>query len=183
MHKYAMILMLAIGCGDGGGGGSTTTGGGTTGGGTTGRQVSFSCCINGSYFDCPSQAALDKCIPPNFMGAPDPSQCTRNSGKDNTCGQGTTGTNGGTTGSAGGCSNATVWNVCSIDADCNDSLLHCTNGKCYSNAGGSPCNIDADCGNVDHCTNGCCYADQSGSPCNIDGDCGPASSCVNGVCN
>jgi hypothetical protein len=186
MHKCAMILALMMGC-DGGGGGGSTTGGGTTGsGGTTGRQVSYSCCINGSFYDCPSQAALDKCIPPNFMGTPDPSSCSRNAGKDNTCGSGgTTGSGGGTTtgGSAGGCSHATSWGVCTIDADCHDSQLHCTNGQCYSNIFGSPCTIDADCGSDTHCTNGCCYTNMSGNPCTIDADCGSLSSCVNGVCN
>jgi hypothetical protein len=201
MHKYGMVLALAIfGCGDGSGGtngGNTTSGttgnttSGTTGNttsGTTGRMVSYNCCINGSYYDCPSQAALDKCIPPNFTGTPDPSSCTRNSSKDGTCGSstngGTTGnTNGGTTGGPQGCSGATSWGPCVIDSDCNGSLLHCTSGQCYSNIFGSPCTIDSDCGTNSHCTSGCCYTDMRGNPCTIDSDCGIASSCVNGTCN
>ena len=41
----------------------------------------YHCCINGAYYQCPDQAAFDKCgkVPP------DPSSCTRNSSKDNTC--------------------------------------------------------------------------------------------------
>jgi hypothetical protein len=196
-----MLLALAtvIGGCDGGttGGGTTgggTTGGGTTGagttGGTTGSSLTIYCCLNGSYYDCPSQAALDKCIPPNFMGTPDPSACSRNVSKDGKCNSGTngattgatTGSTGGTTGSSGGCGGAISLGSCTIDSDCFGSLEHCTNGKCYSNAGGSPCTIDRDCGSLDHCTSGCCYANAIGSPCTIDADCG-ISSCVNGTCN
>jgi hypothetical protein len=191
MLKYGVLLAIALGgCGDGGGG-TTTTGGSSTGGnttsasgGSTGRSVSFNCCLNGQYFDCPSQAALDKCVPPDFMGTPDPSQCTRNTNKDGTCSQGTSGgTSGGTTGSAGGCSNAHVWNSCTVDSDCHSTLLHCTSGNCYSNIFGSPCTVDSDCGNSAHCTSGCCYTNQRGNPCTVDSDCGAASSCVNGKCN
>jgi hypothetical protein len=189
MHKFGILLAFAmmVGCGDGGGqttGQTGSNGGGTTGGGTTGgSSLTIYCCLNGAYYDCPSQAALDKCIPPNFMSAPDPSACTRNAGKDGTCrsGGGSTTTGGG--GGGGGCSGASSWGACSIDADCHSSQLHCTSGHCYSNIFGSPCNIDADCGSDTHCTSGCCYTNMSGNPCDIDADCGSSSSCVSGKCN
>jgi hypothetical protein len=160
----------------------------TPGGGGT-------CCLNQVFYVCSSATAFQKCAGFDvgacygacaatdtacFMSCDmkaqasghDPSQCTHDPSRDGTC----------STPPAGGCHNPS-WNVCQIDADCNDTNQHCTNGKCYSNQSGSPCQIDADCGSGSHCTNGCCWDNRTGSPCQIDGDCGSGSSCVNGKCN
>jgi hypothetical protein len=195
----SVLVLAAVGCGapptgggggggSGGAGGSSGTGGsgGSGGGGGGTRSASYSCCLNGAFYACPSQAALDRCIPPNFQGTPDPSECMRDTTQDGSChtgggGSGGSGGGGGGGGSSGGC-HAASFDACVVDSDCHSSLQHCTSGQCYSNQPGSPCNVDSDCG-LGHCTSGCCYQDSRGEPCNVDSDCGPASSCVNGTCN
>jgi hypothetical protein len=64
--------------------------GGGQSGGTTGGSFSGSCCVNGAFYSCPSQSAVDQCTPLDSDGYPtgksDPSQCSRDASKDNTCG-------------------------------------------------------------------------------------------------
>jgi hypothetical protein len=73
MFRTTMIFVFlafsaaAIACGGGGSGGSNGSGD-STGAGTT---QSFQCCLNGDYYDCPSQGTVDACF-----NASDPSGCT-----------------------------------------------------------------------------------------------------------
>ena len=41
---------------------------------------SFTCCLNGEFYQCPSQDAVSKCTL-----ADGPGECSRDSSKDNTC--------------------------------------------------------------------------------------------------
>lgn len=58
--------LLAAGCG-----GSDTN--------TNTSSSSFTCCINGSFYECSSSAAVQQCVEGNQSG------CTRDSSRDNTC--------------------------------------------------------------------------------------------------
>jgi hypothetical protein len=77
MFRFAMTFVLfaatvaAIGCG--GGGNGSSSGNGTSGGNGTssGQTQSFQCCLNGTYYDCSSEAASNACFQ-----ASDPSGCS-----------------------------------------------------------------------------------------------------------
>ena len=58
------------------GGSGSPTSGGSTGSGTE----EYSCCLNGSFFDCPSEDALLQCG--NDF---DPSECNRVESRDDEC--------------------------------------------------------------------------------------------------
>jgi hypothetical protein len=168
-------------------------------GGTHKNGNGGTCCLNGAFYNCTSQAAYGQCAGFDIdacMGAcspsdpacaqgcmeklstakHDPSACQRDPSKDGTC---SISNNSGP--SPSGCSSDIGLGSCSIDQDC-PTGEHCTNGKCYDNAAGSLCTIDPDCGSGNHCTNGCCESNTSGSHCTIDGDCGSGNHCTNGSC-
>lgn len=67
------------------------------GGGSSSEQT---CCLNGQFFECPSAAAVAKCVPPEFVRCisdtmdmmtcadeypPDPSDCDRTPARDQEC--------------------------------------------------------------------------------------------------
>lgn len=73
---------------------------GAAGGGGGGGGSSQTCCLNGQFFECPSAAAVAKCVPPRFVQCisetmdvftcsekypPDPSDCNRTPARDNEC--------------------------------------------------------------------------------------------------
>jgi hypothetical protein len=64
MFRFAISFIFvaaaaaAIGCGGGGGGNGTTSGQGTS----SGQMQSFQCCINGTYYNCSSDAASSACF-------------------------------------------------------------------------------------------------------------------------
>jgi hypothetical protein len=53
------VALFAVGCG--GDGGSSSGGGG-------GSSQSFECCINGTYYSCPSETAVNACFNNNDPG-------------------------------------------------------------------------------------------------------------------
>lgn len=75
MRSVLTFLVVAgLGCGGGTDGGGTS--GGTGGGSTSSTTTTFCCSINSRSFDCPDQAAVQKCA---NLDNPDPSDCTRRS--------------------------------------------------------------------------------------------------------
>ncbi|MCU0698741.1 MAG: hypothetical protein MUC96_19745 [Myxococcaceae bacterium] len=75
------LLSFLCACGvdpgpSGGGGGSSGTGGGSS----SSSSASFCCSINSTSYDCPNQAAVEKCA---NLSNPDPSDCTRRSARCN----------------------------------------------------------------------------------------------------
>jgi hypothetical protein len=75
----AVSVCSVIGCG---GDTSSGTGSGTPSGGNTTGGSSFtgSCCLNGSFYSCPTEDDVSKCSLDTGPG-----NCTADSSKDNTC--------------------------------------------------------------------------------------------------
>ncbi len=194
------LLALAAGCAPNAGIDDGATGSDATSRGDSAGSASFNCCLNGSFYACPSTAAAiacaggfdvggchAACAPSDFacqincdqraaMARPDPSQCTRTATGDSTCSS--SGTDGGST----SCGNASTSRSCAGDSDCGYTN-HCFEGQCYSNGSGSPCSSTSQCGYTGHCHATCCYQNASGSPCSSDDECGYSSTCVTGECN
>jgi hypothetical protein len=151
---------------DGSGSGSNGAGasGATSGGG------SYTCCLNGTGYDCPDDAALDQCIGFDMDGCmsacgfddvacqdacfdqfesstPDPSACTQSAAIDcnagATSGGATSGgsTSGGSTSGEPGCSDEL--SGCDYDSDC--CTGNCADNTCWGNSFGDPCEYDSDC--------------------------------------
>jgi hypothetical protein len=79
--KIAAIIGAVSACSVIGCGGDTGTSSGTPSGDTTtGGSSSFTCCLNGSFYECPTEADVSMC-----SVKLDPSNCTADSSKDNTC--------------------------------------------------------------------------------------------------
>ena len=77
---FAMVACAAaafslVACGDSG---SSSAGSSGDTNETTDSSV-FECCLNGSFYDCPDQDALNQC------GDLDPSGCTADSSRDTEC--------------------------------------------------------------------------------------------------
>ncbi len=74
-HAFAAVSLVILaalsGCG---------SEGSSSSGGSTGTQSSASCCLNGSWYDCPSDSEATTCFDKS-----DPSGCTRNSDRDKEC--------------------------------------------------------------------------------------------------
>lgn len=85
LAKLASAIVLAMGgvlaaCGDSGGGDGSSDGDGEGDGSSTNESGEFSCCLNGSFYDCPSSDALNKCSLKDGPGA-----CSRDSSGDDSC--------------------------------------------------------------------------------------------------
>lgn len=178
-------VMLACGgpmdpAGAGRGTGSNTNS--ATGGGT--------CCLNGSFYQCNSQAAFTACMGTDVgachAGCPasdfschqrcdmqnatathDPSQCQRNASKDNTCSTG-----------AGSCLSQVGLTSCTYSTQCSSG--NCTDGKCYGNAVGDRCTYSTQCSSG-NCTDGCCSGTSRGSACTYSTQCS-GGNCTDGHC-
>jgi hypothetical protein len=71
----AFVVSFAVACGvapepSGSEGGSASG----TGGSSSSSSTTFCCSINSTSYDCPNQAAVEKCA---NLSNPDPSDCTR----------------------------------------------------------------------------------------------------------
>ncbi|MFO0600176.1 MAG: hypothetical protein U0228_33010 [Myxococcaceae bacterium] len=181
------------GAGGGAGGGSASGGGSATGGGTGGGTAGGNggtCCLNGSFYDCASKAAFDKCVGFNVATchaacAPtditcnincdmqagnathDPSSCTRDTSRDNQC----------TLSTGDTCSDAHT-EACSYSTQCSSG--NCTDSYCRGNGLGARCNYSTQC-TSGNCTDGCCRGNSAGSKCNYSTQC-TSGNCSNGRC-
>lgn len=196
---FFALTLLTLACSSTNGGASDgSSGNGGSGGssgssGTGGNAGKFSCCLNDVFYQCPDQAAFDKCAGASPLdchakcgGADfechmkcddeaanvshDPSACAK---KTEACPP--------ISGPSASC-NGIGSGKCDVDGDCG-SGNHCTGGKCFDNTAGSKCDVDGDCGSGNHCTGGCCLDNSAGSKCDVDGDCGSGGSCTSGTCN
>lgn len=157
------MAMVAMACGSG----SASSGGGTGAGSSA--SSSFHCCLNSDTYECPSDAALQKCgggdpgaclagcdgtDPTCFekcmtmTTAPDPSDCTAvNESAATWCKSSSTGTGS----SGGGCDGQSCQSDhdCPNNQNCNDATLHCfdTSADCF----GNDCQSDHDCPNGQNC--------------------------------
>lgn len=142
---------------DGGSDGSTSP--------TTSKS---SCCLNGAFYACPTEAAmkacagltgtpaecaikckgdpqcLDTCLDENKNGGPDTSGCERDKKRDEECIPQCT-----------GIEHVKTSTTCSNDSGCT-SVQHCFAGRCYLSSAGAPCEDDSQCGSVATCKSGCC---------------------------
>lgn len=77
MKRLCASALLALAAACGSGGGSTSN--------TNTSTESYTCCLNGSFYDCgSSRAAADKCF-----NNGNPGDCRRDSSRDNGCRSGT----------------------------------------------------------------------------------------------
>lgn len=171
------------GAGGGGGGGTVIGGGGT-------------CCLNGSFHDCQSKAAFDKCAgfevgachaacsggdfdchmkcDMQAAGAThDPSSCNRVASRDSECSSGA----GGGGGSGGSCVGSRGV-ACTYSTQCSSG--NCTDGYCYAKSNGNPCTYSTQC-NSGNCTNNCCFGNSKGDSCTYSTQC-TGGNCTNGKC-
>ena len=76
------VAIAGTACGDSGGddGGDDDSGGDDGADDDDGGSSSFTCCLNGSFYECSSSAELSNCNLSNGPGS-----CSRDSSKDDTC--------------------------------------------------------------------------------------------------
>lgn len=189
MYRWIALLLL-IACGGpastGGAGGGGAGGAGGAGGGPSGNGGS--CCLNGSFHDCQSKAAFDKCAGfdvgachgacsgPDFSchmacdtqassSTHDASSCTRVAARDGECGSSLLCV--GTRGAA-----------CTYSTQCSSG--NCTKGYCYPTSNGNPCTYSTQCGSG-NCTDGCCNGNAKGNSCTYSTQC-TSGNCTSGKC-
>lgn len=112
---------------------------------TNTRETRFSCCINGAFYTCPNQAALDRCG--NFS-APDPSSCTRGTGS---CGNTNNNTNNNNTNN-NNTGKAALGATCETNTECQSNACLTTNGATYGYCT-ITCNDFTDCPDFWFCRN------------------------------
>jgi hypothetical protein len=177
------VLAAAIGCGTPPASHQTPGVKSVDDGGTVenqNNQMTWECCLNGAYYQCPDDAAFEQC------GARDPSGCSRDASKDSSC-KSVIKTDGGlpTTPDmakpvAPTCNAWGTPQPCTLDADCG-SGKHCFGGKCWGNDRGAPCSFSYQCGTNNHCTNNCCWWNSFNEPCAFNHDCS-SGVCAGGKC-
>jgi hypothetical protein len=154
------------------------------------QSFNGTCCLNQVFYVCSTKPAFDKCAgfdvaacfaacdPTNAgcfancnqqasMSTHDPSQCTHDASRDNTC-------------PSSGPVCVGTWNgqACDFTSQC--STGHCNNHKCYADDIGNPCEFGSEC-NSGNCTNNCCQDTTVGSPCDFSSQCN-SGNCTNHVC-
>jgi hypothetical protein len=160
------MAVLTAACGSG----SASSGGAGGKSESTGNSVSssFHCCLNSDTYECPSDAALQKCgggdpgaclagcsgaDPTCFekcmtmVASPDPSDCTAvNESAATWCKSSSTGSS-----SGGGCDGQS----CQFSSDCpNNQNCNSATGHCFENTAdcaGHDCAFDSDCPNGQSC--------------------------------
>jgi hypothetical protein len=153
-------------------------------------RFSGSCCLNGAFYACDSEAAFqacagfdlgkchDECAFDDFdchikcdekaaSASHDPSMCQRDSKKDGDCEV------------ASSCSGSWNGQECNYSTQCPNDY-HCTDGKCYPAKTGNPCDYSTEC-DSGNCTNNCCQGRTKGSACTYSTQC-DSGNCTNNRC-
>jgi hypothetical protein len=175
----ALACVLAIGCGMPAGSSQMpgVTGGSDAGTNENNNQMTWECCLNGAFYQCPDDPALERC------GNRDPSLCSRDASRDGSCKPGVKTDGGMPPDMAMSGPTCNAWGTtksCTLDSDCG-SGKYCFSGKCWGNDRGAPCSFGYQCGTNNHCTNNCCWWNSFNEPCSFNYDCS-SGVCASGKC-